>query len=430
MNAFQNLKTKTKVVSGSLIPILFLLVLGGVALFNVNSLVENNKWVDHTYKVLGKASGVTAAAVDMETGMRGYLLAGKEEFLSPYTSGAKAADGRITDLQETVSDNPRQVARLDDIAKTLGQWRSEVVEPMIALRREIGDAETMNDMARLVGEARGKVFFDRMRGQVATFTERETVLLEKRRSELEAAQENVQAKTKLLKDTTAWVAHTYKVLASAKAIIGHAVDMETGMRGFLVAGDKAFLEPYDAGSASFQEATAALKKTVSDNPKQVARLDRAEKLITDWSDTWAVPAIELRESVTRGGADLIELQRYVLTMKGKANFDAFRGEMAAFAAEEEKLLIARAKDAQAAEEAIRNDLESIRVNERWVIHTYTVIDSIKNVLASAGRYRNRHAWLSARWQGRFPRPIHEWDRSFRRGGNQALRDRFGQSSPG
>jgi methyl-accepting chemotaxis protein len=134
MNALQNLKTKTKVVSGSLIPILFLLVLGGVALFNVNSLVENNKWVDHTYKVLGKASGVTAAAVDMETGMRGYLLAGKDEFLSPYTNGAKAAEGRIDDLRKTVSDNPKQVARLDDIAKTLGQWRSDVVDPMIALR--------------------------------------------------------------------------------------------------------------------------------------------------------------------------------------------------------------------------------------------------------------------------------------------------------
>ena len=28
----------------------------------------------------------------------------------------------------------------------------------------------MNDMARLVGEARGKVYFDKFRGQIETFT--------------------------------------------------------------------------------------------------------------------------------------------------------------------------------------------------------------------------------------------------------------------
>ena len=31
-------------------------------------------------------------------------------------------------------------------------------KPTIGLRRELGDAETMKGMAKLVGEARGKVF--------------------------------------------------------------------------------------------------------------------------------------------------------------------------------------------------------------------------------------------------------------------------------
>ena len=55
----------------------------------------------------------------------------------------------------------------------LRAWQQDVTEPTIALRREIGDAETMNDMADLIGEARGKVFFDKFREQIATFIARD-----------------------------------------------------------------------------------------------------------------------------------------------------------------------------------------------------------------------------------------------------------------
>ena len=51
--------------------------------------------------------------------MRGYLLAGKEDFLAPYTAGGKRAFEDIAGLQDTVSDNPKQVARLGEAEKTL-----------------------------------------------------------------------------------------------------------------------------------------------------------------------------------------------------------------------------------------------------------------------------------------------------------------------
>ena len=44
---------------------------------------KNEEMVTHTYEVIGEANSVLSAAVDMETGMRGYLLAGKDEFLAP-----------------------------------------------------------------------------------------------------------------------------------------------------------------------------------------------------------------------------------------------------------------------------------------------------------------------------------------------------------
>ena len=72
---------------------------------------------------------------------------------------------------------------LGEIETTIANWKKNVTEPTIALRRKIGNSKTMDDMADLVGEARGKTYFDKFRGQIATFIERESSLLVKREQE-------------------------------------------------------------------------------------------------------------------------------------------------------------------------------------------------------------------------------------------------------
>lgn len=178
--SFSNIKTKPKILFGVLSPMIFLLVLGGVAATNVSAINNMNKWVNHTHEVLGASSNIVSSAVDIETGMRGYLLAGAKEFLDPYHSGEVAAYETIEALKEVVSDNPKQVARLTEAEGILRDWQVNVTEPAIQLRRDIGDSETMNDIARIVSEARGKTYFDGFRDQVATFVGREQSLLETR----------------------------------------------------------------------------------------------------------------------------------------------------------------------------------------------------------------------------------------------------------
>jgi len=62
--------------------------------------------------VLNDAGSIVAAAVDMETGLRGYLLAGQDTFLEPYEAGETRLYAGLQALQQTVNDNPPQVARL------------------------------------------------------------------------------------------------------------------------------------------------------------------------------------------------------------------------------------------------------------------------------------------------------------------------------
>ena len=378
-----NLKTKYKVILGFAVPLTILIIIGILSLTNLKTVAETAKWVDHTRVVLASSAGIVGSAVDMETGMRGYLLAGKEGFLDPYKSGQKSTYEQITALQDVVSDNPTQIARLDEVAKTLREWQTNVTEPTIALRRQIGNAKTMNDMAALVGEAKGKVYFDKFRGQIATFIGREATLMEKRRKEFEAAQEDAKKSFSTVTKTTGWVSHTYEVLSDADEILSFAVDMETGMRGYLLAGDEEFLAPYNAGKASFYTAVDALQKTVSDNPAQVKRLDDIRATIKGWNDQVTEPAINLRRQVKNGIGSLADIEALVNQKKGKKFFDAFRGMIAEFSSAEHGLIAVRQGEAATASTAVKHDLEIMEKDEKLVSHTHNVIAQANDILSAA-----------------------------------------------
>lgn len=378
-----NLKTHTKILIGTCSPILLLLLLGAVSLFGIHSLSKSNVWVDHTHNVLRKAAEIMGSAVDMETGMRGYLLAGDDAFLEPYEQGRRASFQQIEQLQQTVSDNPPQVQRLEKAKGILGEWQEQVVEPMIALRRQIGDAESMNDIARQIGKAEGKVFFDRARGQIKTFVEREEKLLDERRAAFKTAEQSVHQSNELIGDAVAWIQHTHVVLGRAALILAHAVDMETGMRGFLLAGDDAFLEPYNNGQDGFFSEIAELQETVSDNPPQVAKLKEAETIIRDWIADVTEPAIALRRDVKAGRNGLEEVTQLVAEQRGKTYFDAFGQKIAEFKAVEKKLVDEREVAAAKARDAARDATAEMAESQRWVDHTNKVIDRAHAILASA-----------------------------------------------
>ena len=337
---FADLRTKTKILVGVCLPLVLTTVIGGTALYNIDKIRTTNKWVDHTRVVLSEASNIVASAVNMETGLRGYLLAGKEEFLDPYKQGEQAVYSQIAELQKTVSDNPGQVQRLAEVEDVLRAWQSELTGMQIGLRREIGDAQTMNDMAKIVGEARGKAYFDKFRDQVATFIGRERVLLEQRDAELKDALASGRATPEQIRQDFQWVDHTYRVIAMGQNLLAAAVDMETGMRGYLLAGQEQFLEPYNAGATRFYDLAREIRETVSDNPAQVTLMNETEANIDAWVADVVTPMIEMRRKI--GDAKTMDdMADLVGEARGKAYFDKFRSIMADFSAEEAALMSQR-----------------------------------------------------------------------------------------
>jgi len=321
---FDNLTFRTKLLTGYGLILALMLIITLVVYFSVQSLVENFSKVDHTYVVLADASSIEASAVDMETGMRGYLLAGQKDFLNPYTNGNKNFIEQVRQLSNVVSDNPAQVQLLKEISTTIEQWKSNVTEPTIDLRTKIGDSKSMNDMAEVIKQAKGKQYFDKFRGQLSTFIDRETVLMEKRQAQAKTSNSVTE-----LKNLNERVEHTYKVIAKAQAIVASAVDMETGMRGFLLAGQEGFLDPYKNGKVSFFRLIDELSQTVSDNPSQVSLLGEAKATINNWISLVVEEQIALRREI--GDAKTMDdMADLVGEAKGKVYFDKFRGQIKTF----------------------------------------------------------------------------------------------------
>jgi CheY-like chemotaxis protein/signal transduction histidine kinase len=125
-------------------------------------LLNAMNWVEHSERVIGNAQELRKLSVDMETGMRGFLLTGDDAFLAPYKLAKPKVRTGIDTLIGLVADDPAQVDRLRNIDAQQKQW-SSVADEMIKLRRSGGDYLGM------VRSGRGKVEFDEMRAQYQAF---------------------------------------------------------------------------------------------------------------------------------------------------------------------------------------------------------------------------------------------------------------------
>ncbi len=124
----------------------------------ISYLLSAIQWVEHTDRVINNLNRSLKLSVDMETGMRGFLLTGDERFLDPYEVAKPAISTELQGLEELVADNPDQVDRFKRLAALQSSW-NDFAQEMITLRRTGGDYQTP------IKDRRGKRLADEMREQ-------------------------------------------------------------------------------------------------------------------------------------------------------------------------------------------------------------------------------------------------------------------------
>jgi signal transduction histidine kinase len=107
--------------------VLVVLLIGmiGASAFAANRAIGQSVEAADTLRDLVALQG---EIIDAETGLRGYFIAGRAEFLEPYDRAVASFDDDVASLAERIGDD----ARLTRITELAHEWRTEFAEPILS----------------------------------------------------------------------------------------------------------------------------------------------------------------------------------------------------------------------------------------------------------------------------------------------------------
>ncbi len=108
---------------------------------------------------------VLTAVVDQETGVRGFVITGAEQFLAPYTAGRQRSTAALATLRTLFVGHNEIRALVDNVSIDLLAWQTRIAEPEIIAARL--DLETARN---LVTTGQGKAAFDQLRTSLAALS--------------------------------------------------------------------------------------------------------------------------------------------------------------------------------------------------------------------------------------------------------------------
>lgn len=174
-----------KIAAGFALLLASLLAVGFISYRNTRKLIRDSNLVAHSNDVLDELEGTLSAITDAETGQRGYIITGDEEYLKPYTAALPTINQHIERLRELTITDAEQPRRLGELERQIAD-RLKLMSEVIELRRTGGFAAA----ERAVSSGRGRRMMDNIRNTVAEMSARENALLDSRRIESNASARN------------------------------------------------------------------------------------------------------------------------------------------------------------------------------------------------------------------------------------------------
>jgi signal transduction histidine kinase len=156
------------------VPIVVMLGFIAILGLQIRRLVTQSAELEHTDRVISTGQNTLRLIVDMETGLRGYLLNGLAVFLEPYSQAKSMIGPSLAKLSASVANEPEQHARVEEIRRLEEAWLVQS-NYEVARRLLIGRDNTAS--------LREKQLMDDLRSNFDDFLETE----ERRHVELSAA---------------------------------------------------------------------------------------------------------------------------------------------------------------------------------------------------------------------------------------------------
>lgn len=141
-----------------------------------------------------------------------------------------------------------------------------------------------------------------------------------------------------------WVKHTSRVLIELEATLSLIKDAETGQRGYIITGDKSYLEPYNQATAEINRHIEQLQEITLDNPNQQRRIAILKPQVN-------ARFSQLKQTIeVRQKQGFLAAEAIVASGEGKQYMDKIRRTIAEMQQEENYLLNRRIQVEEAATE--------------------------------------------------------------------------------
>jgi len=317
MEYLKNIRFGAKLAIGYGVVLGLMLIISLVVFFNVHNMVDSSRWVSHTYQVIRVAEGVTASMVDMETGHRGFMITGEDEYLQPYEAGIEKFDQLIQEGKTLTSDNPAQGERWDKVAQLKNRWVTEVAKKEDAARREVAvGEEAVKNFETISARTVGKEAFDNIRATLS------------------------QLNNKFSGDV--------RGQSLIKSLTLDLVNMETGQRGFLLSGKDESLEPYRNGQSSFSNNLIQLEKRIGSKGITSADVETLKQQTNHWLSIAAEPEISARKEMNLHHLMISDIAEMMKSGSGKAIVDEMRAVLKDIVDMEEVLIGSRIQEQESA----------------------------------------------------------------------------------
>ncbi len=158
---------RSRSVSGFVITLfvaraLVVITMFAVLLLAVSELRTDNDRARRASDVLVQSFQIERTVVDLETGLRGFLLTGRRQFLGPYEQARAVLPGRLSGIERLSTRGAQHAATLR-LAAMIRQYISVYAQPLIAHPPAAGSA------SEIAATARGKQLLDALRAQFSAF---------------------------------------------------------------------------------------------------------------------------------------------------------------------------------------------------------------------------------------------------------------------
>lgn len=170
MNQFYS---RQNIIIGLFILLAFLSVFVGEGYRNMKKAVKETQTVNATLQSLKDLEDVMNDMQDIETGQRGYIISGNQQFLAPYYSAIKKLAQDTFQIKELYSLYPDREATYNQLLKLIYQ-KTEIAQSSVKMMESSG-----NDAAyQKVQSGMGRLYMDSIRNIVELYENEDRIVLQ------------------------------------------------------------------------------------------------------------------------------------------------------------------------------------------------------------------------------------------------------------